>query len=48
MAEGALVIRQLLRSRYPVRAVLVTDQGAAALAEQLASVGRRCTSSPRR
>ena len=38
VAEGALVIRQLLRSRYPVRAVLVTDQGLAALADTLPAV----------
>ena len=38
VAEGALVIRQLLRSRYPVRAVLVTTQGLAALGDDLADV----------
>ena len=38
VAEGALVIRQLLRSRYPVRAVLVTDQGLAALDDELAGI----------
>ena len=38
VAEGALVIRQLLRSRYPVRAVLVTDQGLAALEDELADL----------
>ncbi|MGI8809415.1 MAG: TrmH family RNA methyltransferase [Acidimicrobiales bacterium] len=38
VAEGALVIRQLLRSRYRVRALLVTEQGLAALAHQLADV----------
>ncbi len=32
VAEGALVIRQLLQSPFPVRAMLVTDQGLAALA----------------
>ena len=36
VAEGALVIRQLLRSRYPLRAVLATDQGLAALEDELA------------
>jgi tRNA G18 (ribose-2'-O)-methylase SpoU len=36
VAEGALVIRQLLRSPYPVRAVLATPQGLAALADDLA------------
>lgn len=39
VAEGALVIRQLLRSRYPVRAVLATDQGLAALEDELGAVG---------
>lgn len=38
VAEGALVIRQLLRSQYPVRALLVTDQGLAALAAELPGV----------
>jgi len=38
VAEGALVIRQLLRSPYPVRAVLATPQGLAALADDLAGV----------
>jgi len=38
VAEGALVIRQLLGSRYPVRAVLVTDQGLAALEGELPAV----------
>ena len=38
VAEGALVIRQLLRSHYPVRAVLVTDQGWAALEDELPRV----------
>ena len=38
VAEGALVIRQLLRSPYPVRAVLVTAQGLAALAGDLAGI----------
>ncbi len=38
VAEGALVIRQLLRSRYPVRAVLVTDQGLAALEDDLPGI----------
>jgi tRNA G18 (ribose-2'-O)-methylase SpoU len=38
VAEGALVIRQLLQSRYPVRAVLATDQGLAALDDVLATV----------
>jgi len=37
VAEGALVIRQLLRSPYPVRAVLVTPQGLAALGADLAA-----------
>jgi tRNA G18 (ribose-2'-O)-methylase SpoU len=35
VAEGALVIRELLRSPYPVRAVLVTAQGLAALDDEL-------------
>lgn len=38
VAEGALVIRQLLRSRYPVRAVLATPKGLAALQEDLGDV----------
>ena len=38
VAEGALVIRQLLLSPYPVRAVLVTAQGRAALDEDLRGV----------
>jgi len=38
VAEGVLVIRQLLRSPYPVRAVLATDRGLEALAEELATV----------
>jgi tRNA G18 (ribose-2'-O)-methylase SpoU len=38
VAEGALVIRQLLLSRYPVRAVLATDRGLAALTQELATV----------
>ena len=38
VAEGALVIRQLLRSRYPVRAVLATQQGLAALDDDLARI----------
>ena len=38
VAEGALVIRQLLRSRYPVRAVLATDQGLTALEDELAAI----------
>ncbi len=38
VAEGALVIRQLLASPYPLRAVLVTTQGLAALGEELAGV----------
>ena len=38
VAEGALVIRQLLRSRYPVRAVLATQQGLAALEDDLARI----------
>jgi tRNA G18 (ribose-2'-O)-methylase SpoU len=36
LAEGALVIRQLLRSPYRVRAVLATSRGLAALAADLA------------
>jgi tRNA G18 (ribose-2'-O)-methylase SpoU len=36
VAEGALVIRQLLRSPYPVRSVLVTPHGLAALEADLA------------
>lgn len=35
VAEGALVIRQLLQSRFPVRAVLLTAQGLAALQDDL-------------
>ena len=31
VAEGALVIRQLLRSQYPLRSVLLTARGRAAL-----------------
>ena len=38
VAEGALVIRQLLQSPYGVRAVVVTPQGLAALADDLAGV----------
>jgi tRNA G18 (ribose-2'-O)-methylase SpoU len=38
VAEGALVIRQLLRSRFPVRAVLLTAQGLAALEDDLRGV----------
>ncbi len=38
VAEGPLVIRQLLRSTYPVRAVLVTPQGLAALEDDLAGL----------
>lgn len=38
VAEGALVIRQLLRSPYPLRAVLATPTGLAALAGDLADV----------
>jgi tRNA G18 (ribose-2'-O)-methylase SpoU len=38
VAEGALVIRHLLRSPYPVRAVLATAQGLAALGDVLAGV----------
>lgn len=38
VAEGALVIRHLLASPYPVRAVLVTVQGLAALDDVLAGV----------
>ena len=38
VAEGALVIRQLLRSRYPVRAVLATTQGLSALEDVLGDV----------
>ena len=38
VAEGALVIRQLVRSPYPVRAVLATDRGLAALDDVLAAV----------
>jgi tRNA G18 (ribose-2'-O)-methylase SpoU len=38
VAEGALVIRRLLRSHYPVRAVLVTDQGLAALEDELPGI----------
>jgi tRNA G18 (ribose-2'-O)-methylase SpoU len=36
VAEGTLVIRQLLRSPYPVRSVLVTPKGLAALEGDLA------------
>jgi tRNA G18 (ribose-2'-O)-methylase SpoU len=38
VAEGALVIRQLLRSPYPLRAVLLTAQGRAALEDDLQGV----------
>ena len=38
VAEGALVIRQLLHSRFPVRAVLLTAQGLAALEADLRGV----------
>jgi len=38
VAEGALVIRQLLQSPYPLRAVLATSQGLAALAGDLAGI----------
>lgn len=38
VAEGALVIRQLLQSRYPVRSVLATPQGLAALEGDLAGL----------
>ena len=38
VAEGALVIRQLLQSRYPVRALLTTPQGLAALEDVLDGV----------
>jgi len=38
VAEGVLVIRQLLQSPFPVRAVLVTDQGLAALGRELEAV----------
>ena len=38
VAEGALVIRQLLQSPYPVRALLVTPQGLAALEDVLDTV----------
>jgi tRNA G18 (ribose-2'-O)-methylase SpoU len=38
VAEGALVIRQLLQSRYPVRAVLGTDQGLSALDDVLGAI----------
>ncbi len=38
VAEGALVIRQLLLSPYPVRAVLATPQGLAALEDDLAGL----------
>ncbi len=38
VAEGALVIRQLLQSPYRVRTILVTDQGLAALDDLLAGV----------
>lgn len=35
VAEGTLVIRHLLRSRYPVRSLLVTERGLAGLAGEL-------------
>ena len=38
LAEGPLVIRQLVRSPYRVRAVLATPQGLAALEDDLAAV----------
>ena len=38
VAEGALVIRHLLQSPYPVRAVLATPQGLAALDDVLATI----------
>jgi tRNA G18 (ribose-2'-O)-methylase SpoU len=38
VAEGALVIRHLLESHYPVRAIMVTAQGLAALDDVLAAV----------
>jgi tRNA G18 (ribose-2'-O)-methylase SpoU len=38
VAEGTLVIRQLLRSPYPVRCLLVTPRGLADLAEDLSDV----------
>ncbi len=38
VAEGALVIRQLLQSAYAVRSILVTEQGLAALHDVLAAV----------
>ena len=38
VAEGAMVIRQLLRAPYPVRAVLATPRGLAALEDDLAGV----------
>jgi tRNA G18 (ribose-2'-O)-methylase SpoU len=38
VAEGALVIRQLLRSRYPVRSLLLTARGLADLEGDLAAV----------
>lgn len=38
VAEGALVIRQLLQSRYPVRSLLATEQGLEALADVLGGV----------
>ena len=38
VAEGALVIRQLLKSPYPLRAVLATPQGLAALHDVLDTV----------
>jgi tRNA G18 (ribose-2'-O)-methylase SpoU len=38
VAEGALVIRQLLQSPYPVRALLATPQGLAALDDVLDTV----------
>lgn len=39
MAEGSLVVRQLLRSRYRVRSVLATEKGLRALGADLALVG---------
>lgn len=39
VAEGALVIRQLLRSPYRIRSVLLTARGLAALGEDLGGVG---------
>lgn len=38
VAEGALVVSQLLRSPYPLRSVLVTEKGRRDLAAQLAGV----------